>query len=209
MTTIRRALLYRVPAADPAAIAARVAAFARTTRDKLIADGKAPPLYETFVNGVKGAAEETIKPDGAILYRFNLIGLAAAFALAYARTRSPRLSGEYRASWFIIVNGRPYTGDVTDIPADATVMVTNHAPYHRKIDTGGQRGIGKGIVEATRQATRAKWPALLVDRAFVEIPGGYVLKGGHPAHKRKKRLRSGRRAGAVMTYPAVVIRARP
>lgn len=208
MTTVRRSVALLLDRSlGPAAISTRFAAFARTTRDALIAEGKAPPLFETYVDGRHGAREEEVRPDGAILYRFNTVGLAAAFAIAYARERSPRISGEYRASWFLVVDGRPFAGDPAAIPAGATVMVTNHAPYHRKIDTGGQRGIGRGIVEATRQATRAKWPALLVDRAFVEIPAGYVLKGRR-GRKGGRRLRSSARAGAVMTYPAVLIRAR-
>lgn len=207
MTTVRRSVALLLDnAIGPAAISARLAQHARTTRDALIAKGEAPPIFETFVDGRQGAREEEVRPEGAILYRFNVLGLAAAFALAYARERSPRLSGEYRASWFVIVDGRPYGGDLAEIPGDATVMVTNHSPYHRKIDTGGQRGIGKGIVEATRQAVRIRWPALMVDRAFVEIPGGYVLKGRR--RRKGRRLRASARAGAVMSYPAVLIRAR-
>ena len=209
MTAVRRSMLYSVDRlVPPERRAAAVATMARAARDKLIADGAAPPLYTTFVDGREGAAEETVKPEGTILYRFNVIGLAAAFALEYARARSPVQSGEYRASWFIAVDGRPYTGDVAEIPGDAVVMVTNHAPYHRRIDTGGQRGIGRKIVEDTRQAVKSRWPLLLVERQFVEIPDGYILKGGHRARK-GRRLRAASRAGAVMSYPAVVIRRRP
>ena len=209
MTAVRRDVLYTLDhLVPPEARAARIANMARATRDKLIADGQAPALYQTFVDGKAGAAEETVKPDGGtIVYQFNVLGLAAAFALEYARARSPAHSGEYRSSWFIAVDGRPYTGDLAAIPGDAVVMVTNHAPYHRKIDTGGQRGIGRKIVEDTRQAVRAKWPVLLVERQFVEIPGGYVLKGRR--RKGGRRLRASSRAGAVMTYPAIVMRRRP
>lgn len=209
MTVVRRSMIYSLDRLmPPERRAAAVAAMARAARDKLIAEGAAPPLYTTFVDGREGAAEETARPDGAILYQFDVIGIAAAFALEFARGRSPAQSGEYRRSWFIAVNGRPYAGAIAAIPGDAVVMVTNRAPYHRKIDTGGQRGIGRNIVEATRQAVRARWPALLVERQFVEIPNGYIMKGGRRARS-GGRLRAASRAGGVMSYPAVVIRRRP
>lgn len=205
---VARELVLTLDRLIPAGLRGRaIATMARAARDKLIAAGDAPPFFTTYVDGREGAAEETVLPNGAILYRFNVLGLAAAFALEYARRRSPVQSGEYRRSWFVAVDGRPYSGDLGAIPLDATVMVTNHAPYHRKIDTGGQRGIGRKIVEDTRQAVMARWPILSVSRQLVEIPGGYTLRGGHRA-RAGKRLRVASRSGAVMTYPAVVMRMR-
>lgn len=193
----------------PATRAAAAAQLARKTRDELIAKGEAPPFYQTFVDGHEGAAEETVRLDGgAILYRFNVLGLAATFALEYARRRSPEQSGEYRDSWVVFVDGQVWGKEFDRIPADATVILTNHAPYHRRIDTGGQRGIGRKIVEDTRQAVMARWGGVLdVARQFVEIPGGYILKGRARA-RGKRRLRASQRAGAAMQYPAIVMKAR-
>lgn len=208
MTVVRRSVVLRVDQLVPPAVLSKLLATgARQVRDAAVASGDAPPSFRTFVDGREGANEDNVRPDGAILYRFSALGVAAEFAIAFCIGRSPVREGRYRASWFIAVDGRVWTGAIRDIPPGATVMITNHAPYHRKIDTGGQVTVGRGIVEAARQAVLRRYPVLRVERQFVELPGGYVLKG-HAARRliaRGKRARSGRRAGAVMTYPAVVI----
>lgn len=200
----------------PAALSANLAKAARHARDDLIRRGDASPTYRTFVDGREGASEETVKPQGAILYRFNTLGLATVFALSYCITRSPVQSGAYKRAWFVAVNGARWTADLNDIPGDAEVMVTNPLPYARKIDVGHMKmSMPPHIVEDARQAVRSKFPVIKAERSLVLIPaslgGGYVLKGRHRLGHRqfaRTRLRSDTQKGAQMTYPALILKAR-
>ena len=213
MPFVRRSVAVQLSSlVKPADMGRLFAAKAREVRDALIAEGRAPAMFETFVDGRAGAAEETVRvPDGVILYRFNVLGEAAAYALAYAQSRSPVRGGEYRASWIVLVDGRLWTGSLRSIPAGMTVAVTNTAPYHRKIDAGGQRTIGQKIVEETRQATAKRFPILLVERQFWTLPGGYVLKGHRRTRPatRAHRTRVDRMPGQPLTYPTIVISVKP
>lgn len=202
-----------------------IAAAARGERDALIQAGRASTSYRTLVDGRDGAAEESIKPGGVIIYRFNTLGQAAVFGLAYAVARSPRISGAYRRAWVVVVNGKEWRGDLNDIPPFAEVWIVNSAPYHRRIDTGGQRTIGRGIAEATRQEVMRRYPNLTVGVSFLNLSGviggfqtPYILKGiarsqaeRWAAHRRlygTQTVRVWRKdsaAGQAMTYPAVTL----
>lgn len=212
-TVARTIRIFRDQALSPAGLSLKLAAFARRSRDELIRDGEASPSFTTYVDGRRDAAEETVRPDGVILYAFNTLGLAAAFAITFCMARSPVDSGAYRSAWMVVVNGRVWSGDLNDIPANAEVMITNPLPYSRKIDVGHMRmRVPPGIVEAARQQVLRRYPSLSAERALVTIPaslgGGYVLRGrfrrGRRQHARQ-RLRSDTQKGAEMTYPALII----
>jgi len=217
----RRIAVLAEAHADSAETKARVAAYAKASLAELISSGAASPVYSTFVDGRGGAAEETVKlSGGSITYLFSQIAQAATFALAYAVDRSPVDSGAYKDSWFIAIDGQPWTGSLATIPPGSVVTLTNKQPYHRKIDTGGMiTRLPPGIVEATRQAVQRQFRGLTVEQAFVNIPGGYVLKGrgresgltfsakagwGRKHAPRPARAKD-RRVGQTLTYPAVIM----
>lgn len=191
----------------------KVARIAREFRDGLIASGRASGAFNTTVNGVDGAAEETVRPaGGVILYRFNGMAAAVDFALDYVRARSPMLTGRYRNSWMVWVDGRPFASAPAKIPAGAEVFIVNMQPYSRKIDMGANtasqlaflnsgrikgRAQGKralrmiSIVEGARQAAMPRFPGLRVERDMLTLPApyNYTLKS----------------TGERMTFPALVM----
>jgi hypothetical protein len=206
------------------AVKAYLADQAQVNAQALIDAGRASPRYRKFVNGVENADPTTIRLDGTgtIAYLFASLNEAAGYALTYAINHSPEKSGRYRASWFLLVNGQPFTGaDLRDIPLGAEVVLSNFQPYHRKIDVGGMRmSVAPQIVEQTRQAVLRRYPSITAERKFITIPGGYVLQrhgvrsGLHYDKKRKTYARlhppqvsgeADRRAGQVMTYPSLVM----
>lgn len=123
---------------SPAARAARLASVARSTVADLVAAGRASPRYETSVDGVPGASEDAVRPDGRITYNFAYIGEAVEFALAFLQARSaPAVSGTYRDSFVVAVDGRPILARQfrkTSVPVGAEVFIYNTQPYSRKLD---------------------------------------------------------------------------
>ena len=200
---------------SPAAQSAKHAAFAVAKREEVIQRGQAPPSYRTFVDGKLGAPETAVRPSGAILYRFNLIGEATAYARSFVVGRSPvgrapmprGKTKRFRESWFVAVDGRRWTGHLRDIPAAAEVMIVNDAPYSRKIETGNIKTIGFELILDARDKTRERFPTLSVEKVFVTLPGGYVLKTNGLRVKGRKPNKS-QRAGEQLTYPALILRAR-
>jgi len=179
--TMRRQVTALISARlSPAAMSAQLAAFARTQLAETIARGDAPAGYETYVDGVKGAREEAVKPGGAIVYRFDLMGEAAVFAAAFLKRRSPQNSGPkpdipFRDSFVIVVNGTPFRASEFDpqkMRAGATVWIYNPLPYARKVDVQlvGRKKlrftVPPGMYDDAVAALNARFPTLRAERKW-------------------------------------------
>jgi hypothetical protein len=200
----------------PAAVSARLAAFAKADVAARIRAEQFPATYRRFVDGREGAAEETVRADGVIAYRGNILPSVIAYGLGVAQGRSPVESGEYRHSWLILVDGAIWKSTTyTNVPQGATVTITNFAPYSRRLEIGKTKSgrafvmqVPPRIVEAVAQMLKRKFADMVtVDYAYIEIPGGYRLRS-HFHSRRTGRLRSDRSRGAQMTYPSAIIRQR-
>ena len=142
-------------------------------------------------------------------------GAQLGSALAYVIARSPvgkapmpkGKTKRFKQSWFVAVDGKRWAGEMRAIPAGAEVMVVNDQPYSRKVEVGAIRTSGFKLVEDARQATLRRFPTMAVEKTFVLLPGGYVLKsnGRRVAGRRPNKSQ---RAGERLTYPAVIIKAR-
>lgn len=200
----RNIRLFRDQALSPAAQSAYLARVAINARDTAVRRGDAPPHWTTNVDGRQGAPESSVRPDGFILYRFNVMGLAAKTALQLCKERSPVRSGRYRDSWVVVVEGKPWAGDAADVPEGKDVMIVNPQPYARKIDTGAMKmSVPPGIVEAVRQSIQRKFPTVNAARAFVTVPSG--LLDNAPYILRRNGRAKDRTAGKAITYPALIL----
>jgi len=205
----------------PQARSRALANFARQDVARLQREGRAALSFTVFVDGRENASLESVRPDGRIVYRFNGLSESVAFALGFLLARSPVLSGAYRKSWFVLVDGLLWRRDFQDIPAGAEVSIVNTQPYHnrRKAGTSRKRGAYVSIVEAARQETMKRFPGVFAERVFLELPSGpapapYKMRGGmvnagRVGAPRNGRFRAGMKfsaAGSLMTYPALVMR---
>jgi hypothetical protein len=205
----------------PQARSRALANFARQDVARLQREGRAALSFTVFVDGRENAPLESVRPEGRIVYRFNGLSESVAFALGFLLARSPVLSGAYRKSWFVLVDGLLWRRDFQDIPAGSEVSIVNTQPYHRKIDMGSQgagsigrevanrrkagtsrkRGAYVSIVEAARQETMKRFPGVFAERVFLELPSGpapapYQMRGGMVNAGRVGAPRNGRfRAG--------------
>lgn len=198
---------------------------ARQAKQEVIDEAGMEPGVETYVDGRRGASEDSVRPFGMIAYHFTYWDEVARFALETAEQLSPSLSGAYRTSWFVLVDGEVMQPET--IPATAEqVFITNDQPYHRKIEVGGMtvRAPGQnGIVEKTRQAVNQRFGnSVLAQTWFINLAG----PGSDWRPETPWRLRSTHRDGSgrrtsfgpvnatgrntgnrgVINYPAVSIR---
>ncbi len=202
------------------AIARRMAEVSRQAVAEAIARGEGTESRTTIVNGRVGAAEESVTPPGPIVVKFNWWEEVALYAIEFASARSPVDSGDYRDSWFVLADGEMVAPENIP-PAARMIVVTNDKPYHRKIDVGHMRNMSvpPGIIEDTRQAVNGRYGNMvLAEVGFVELAGGYILKGrqyssakkfsAHIRHNRGRAVATKRKdskRGQAMTYPAVEI----
>jgi len=213
----------------PEANARKFAAVARGYRDEAIRRYEAPPLYRTFVDGREGVREETTRPGGATVYRFNLLGMIVRRVLAELQRASPNKSGDFMAGFVVAVNGAPWTRDYDEIPPDAEVMIVNVVPYARKAETGGMvLSVPAAPFERARQRLLRAFPSVFFGKTFVLLPASfgrngyatpYILKGRYAgakfsAGRRERAFKRGlpfhkagksQQRGQQVTYPALTI----
>jgi hypothetical protein len=199
----------------PQAQSKALAAAARSGRDELIRSGRAAPNYAIWVDGQQDASEDAVKPGGAIVYRFQLLGEAAVFAMAFLRARAPVRGGTYRDSFQYALsaggNGtanryvgsrivRPDSFDPQKVEANVDeVILFNRQPYSRKVDVQlvGLRKlrfeVPPGLFDDAAAAIRRRFPTLAARRVYsMNFPGQW-------------RLKTGNRAGNLVESPALVI----
>jgi hypothetical protein len=187
------------------AINKALAAFAKQELAEALAGG-ASPIYETFVNGRRGAPEASVQAPGPILYVFSNWPLIIDTAIAELKKRAPRRSGRYMNS-FIVLADQQITTDYAQILPNAEVIVTNRQPYVRKIETGANRSTGERMFALTRNALNRRFKdAFRFETKFLDIQSG-VAPGVPYILKRSAGGRRDRQAGMPISYPSIVINA--
>lgn len=175
--------------ASPQTRSATLAAAARAGVAELIRSGQAAPKYKTFVDGVEGASEDQVKPDGAIAYRFRSMGEVVKFAVDFIRGRSPVGKGRFRDSFMVSVDGRPIRAagiNPDSIPDDAAIFVYNVQEYSRKLDVqlvGGRQmrvSVPPGMFDDTARAVNARFgnSVKATRRYTLTFPGQQMTKAG-------------------------------
>lgn len=159
-----------------------------------------PLGFTRTVDGVRGAPEEAVKPNGLIVYQYQRLDAVIEFALEILRALSPVASGRYRGAHTVLINGAPVAWPAVVQSGDA-VMISNAEPYARKIELGHMTMNVPGsdhVYQQAQQIVQSRFAAAArVNFAMVDVPAfSYWLR-------RSQRREKGRRAGAALTYPAL------
>lgn len=97
------------------------------------------PEHETFVDGRKGAALESVNPDrGTIAFTFTLLGDMFGWIDLQLIRHSPALTGQYRRSHVLLADGASVDPDNPPAAAREYAYV-NTLAYARKIEGVGER----------------------------------------------------------------------
>jgi hypothetical protein len=179
-------------------------------RDELVSaikSGEAPNSFVKYVDGVEGADEYRVKPNGYILYDFNYMPDAISLAIEFLRARSPKGGrAPHMRDMFFLANQR--TGELIEYGAinyaeldpQSSWFIGNAAPYNRKADVqfvGKERlrfRVPPEIYQDASDFINKTYGEVIRARRFYSIvfPGQYVLK-------------QGRREGQRVESPALLI----
>lgn len=113
---------------------------AKREHGKVMVAEPQPNTFRRFVDGRQGAAEETVKPHGVILYQYPRLDEVARYALRVLFDLSPvgpPEDGHYRDRHTVYVGGKP----VASLKgfSGPEIIVSNPLPYARKIEVGGMK----------------------------------------------------------------------
>lgn len=199
----------------PAAQSRLLAETAKAGVAELIRSRQASPRYTRYVNGVEGAPEDSVKPDGNIVYQFSYLGEVVAYALSFLVQRSPVGDGRgpktfyplpYRNSFVVAVDGKPIPMqqlEFDSIDADE-VMIYNRQPYSRKVDVqlvGKKRlrfTVPPHLFDDCAQSLKRRFGNFIDDYRVYTIDGGGTLYT----------LKTGQRMGLQVNSPALIITVR-
>lgn len=95
--------------------------------------GSVPP-HETFVDGRAGAALESVKPNGVIVFEFEMLADMFGYIDLLLIKHSPVKSGRYRRSHILLADGVEVDPSSPLLPDAEEYVYINTQPYARKID---------------------------------------------------------------------------
>lgn len=186
-------------ALSPKAQSAAVAAFARTKLREAQAQNrrvlKREPAYRQFVDGSEGKPLEQVRPDGRIVFTFEIGADLVGFILAELQRVSPVDSGDYRKSHMVFADGREVAPGA-DLAGAEEIVLLSPLPYSRKIELGLMRMRVDGTSEVYQQAARAarrRFGNIAIINFEFRSPVGTAQRG---------------QAGRASRVPAIVVRMR-
>ncbi len=137
----------------------RLAAFAleKITEAK-IANGQNGEMarHRQIVDGREGAPLSSVKPDGVIIARFDLLREVLDWIAIQLNHESPVAKGTYAKSHVLFVDGEPFEGD-GPLPEGKVYSFSNVQPYARRIEFGWSSKAPEGVYEAVATVAARKF----------------------------------------------------
>lgn len=172
--------------------------------------GYVPP-HKTVVDGTEGS-EDNVRPNGSIVYEFQLLDDLFIFIDETLIQHSPLKSGRYARSHVLYADGVAIdpTGEV---PPASEYVFANTQPYARKIEKGESPQFPDGVYEATAFLARARFGNLAqIGFTYRSVNGGEVgawaSSASALAHAERHHRRGNNAASWLTNQPAIVITVR-
>lgn len=135
---------------SPEAQSRHLADYAREELAEAKAEGKAvlgrEPDHDAFVDGRRSDDLDTVRPNGRIVFEFELANEALAWIGEQLVWNSPVLTGQYARSHILLVDGVEV--DPGAVPDGKEYIFMNAVPYARKIERGYSPQAPDGVYEA-------------------------------------------------------------
>lgn len=207
---IDRDLIIRLTGQDPATRSAQFAAFAREklleaedTNGRVL--GHVPP-HKTTVDGREGASEDQVRPDGVIVYEFELVTDSLIWIGEQLKIHSPVKTGRYQQSHILFADGIAVP-DGSDVPQASEYIFANTQPYTRKLEKLDGVYEGVAAIASGRFGNQAK-----ISFGYFNVPSGAVADWAATtaaqAHA-ARHSRHGSRASQWLTrQPAIIVKPR-
>lgn len=195
---------------EPDEIRHALAVYARKSVAEAVQSGRASARYDRYVNGRRGASEDSVQLPGPIVYEFSLWEPILTFALLELARRAPVRSGRFRKSFIVLADQQVVT-DFDRIGPNDEVIITNFQPYVRKAESGGLGVPRYSIFDGAKRALARQFGNDGRNSATFRFEARWlrIEAGVHPQIPYHLKRSNGRRkdsqAGMPITYPSIVI----
>lgn len=155
--------------------------------------GREPPS-KLFVDGIEGAALESVQPGGIIVVDFELIEEVLRYVDQQLRAHSPVVTGRYQRSHTLFADGTQVSAEADLIPQAEEYVFLSLVPYARKIERGSSAKAPEGVYQVVAVLAQRKFGSLarITFSYRTAIRGGII--GGRLGNRAEQRS------------PAIVIR---
>jgi len=169
--------------------------------------GVVPP-HETFVDGKSGAAIETVRPDGVIIFEFEMLrDIFAAIGEMLVRA-SPVRSGRYSRSFLFLADDVVVEPGAL-VPEASEYVFVNTMPYSRKIERGLSSQAPDGVFQSVAAIASRRYSNLAsITYGFVVLQAGMIDDWARTGNARRLAGRRKRKAADewLRRQPAIKIR---
>lgn len=165
------------------------------------------PEHTTTVDGARGAKEEQVRPDGVIVYEFQLVTQMFAWIDDQLVKASPKKTGRYSKSHTFYADGDE--ADPSNPPAASEYVFLSLVPYARKIERGQSKQAPDGVYQAVALLARRRFGnAAKISFGYRSASGGDLGKWASTASAMRLARRTRRRAKPqewLTRQPAIII----
>lgn len=124
--------------------------------------------YRQFVDGVQNAALIRVKPDGTIVFEFDLVLDLFSWIWAILKSVSPVLSGRYAASHEFYADGA--LADPDEPPVGKVFQFVSSVPYAGKIEgedgTSDSKQAPNGVYQVVAAMAAKRFPNAAIEFAY-------------------------------------------
>lgn len=172
--------------------------------------GYVPP-HETYVDGSRRTDVEGVRPDGTIVFEFDLVNDVFEYIGSLLVKHSPYKSGAYAGSHAFYIDGAEYSAGDNIPPSWNEAAFVNTQPYARKIERGQSPQAPEGVYESVAHMASSRFGNLVKIRFSYRSPlAGAVLSwaGSSSARAMARTIRGGRESlhtDWLTRQPAIVI----
>lgn len=172
------------------------------------------PAHQTFVDGKAGVSESTVKPDGVIVYDFDLLDEMFEYIGDLLVQHAPVRTGRFQESFMFFADGNEVEAGAP-LPADVREYVfLNSQPYSRKIERGLSPQAPDGVFEAVAALAARRYGNLAKIKFSYRTPTNIQISRIGPLRVIRKKngrwakgshTRAGNQAERAQRQPAIVI----
>lgn len=173
--------------------------------------GRVPP-HETFVDGRNGAALESVKPNGVIVFEFEVMADMFGYIDLLLIKHSPVRSGRYRRSHILLADGIEVDPEAAVLPDAQEFVYVNAQPYARKIERprAQSKQSPDGVYEAVAAMASKRFGNIARIRfGFRSLVGGAVgawaETAGVKSGQRGRNQPGSKRRDWLTRQPAIII----
>lgn len=174
------------------------------------------PDFEAYANTPGNSNLDSVVLPGPIVYRYRYFREMLSVALDELRKASPVISGLYRDSHTVFVNGIAVVGVPQSLKKGDELYIANPTPYARRLEVGKTEAGRAFVLQVQPNIYGRVMRTILIPRYrnvakisldYVTIPDAYIIKGRLPSHyiakggARRKRRQT---VGSPVRSPAIV-----